>query len=205
MVSTRQSTYPTRRRPRSFRSTPRAKSWARMMMRPASPTATLERLPADSRFSFIAPAPWWGKVGMGGRGRDGRREPRLTPPLPLSAVGFLKVVIMPMFLPSCLSLSLLPPEASRGLGQRQPRPGWGRRLRHRDRWPGFRDEAAQGQRRLVEQGHQDQVPAPAKDTDQPQAGGPPGPRWCGEQDGDVWDRAGRDRLLRLPPTLSSHK
>src|SRR4029434_2725840 len=87
----------------------------------------------------------------------------------LSAVGFLRVIIMLVFLPSYMSLSLLPPETSRGLGQRQPRQGWGRLLRHRDRWPGFRDEAAQGQRGVVEQRHQAQVPAPAQDTDQPQA------------------------------------
>jgi hypothetical protein len=68
----------------------------------------------------------------------------------LSAVGFLRVIIMLVFLPSGLSLSLRLPETSRGLGQRQPRQGWGRRLRPRDRWPGFRDEAAQGQRGLVE-------------------------------------------------------
>src|SRR5499426_3429621 len=94
----------------------------------------------------------------------------------LSAVGFLRVVIMPMYLPACMSLSLLPPEASSGLGQRQPRQGWERLLRHRDRRPGFGDEAALGQRRLLEQRHQDQVPAPAKDTHQPQACGTPHPR-----------------------------
>src|SRR5262245_24172010 len=102
------------------------------------------------------------------RGR-GRRPPRERL---LSAVGFLRVVIMPMYLPACMSLSLLPPEASSGLGQRQPRQGWERLLRHRDRRPGFGDEAALGQRRLLEQRHQDQVPAPANDTHQPQARGP---------------------------------
>src|SRR5262249_57324731 len=75
----------------------------------------------------------------------------------LSAVGFLRVVMMLMLLPSCMSLSLLPPAASRGLGQRQPRQGWGRLLRRRDRRPGFGDEAALGQRRLVEQRHPDEI------------------------------------------------
>ena len=76
---------------------------------------------------------------------------------PLSAVGFLRVVIMPIFLPSCMSWSLRPPEASRGLGQRQLRQGWGCLLWHRDRRPGCGDEAAQGQRCLVKQGDQEQV------------------------------------------------
>jgi hypothetical protein len=42
----------------------------------------------------------------------------------LSRVGFLRVVMMPMFLPACMSLSLLLPAASRGLGQRQHRQRW---------------------------------------------------------------------------------
>ena len=91
-----------------------------------------------------------------------------------------------------MSLSLLLPAASRGLGQRPHRQGWGLLLRHRHRWPGFGDKAAQGQRGLVEQRHQDQVPTPAKDTHQPQAGGPPRPRRRGDQRRDVRDRAGRD-------------
>src|SRR5262245_44526769 len=107
--------------------------------------------------------------------------------------------MMLVFLPSYLSLSLLLPETSRGLGQPPPRQGGGRRLRHWDRWPGFRDEAAQGQRGLVEQGHQDQVPAPAKDTHQPQAGGTPRPRLPGDQGRDVRDGADWDRLLGLAP------
>src|SRR5262245_32661653 len=41
----------------------------------------------------------------------------------LSSVGFLRVIIRLVFLPSCLSLSLLLPETSRGRGQRQPRQG----------------------------------------------------------------------------------
>src|SRR5262252_7442902 len=90
----------------------------------------------------------------------------------LSAVGFLRVVIMPIWFPSCMPVSLLPPEASRGLGGRQHRQGCGLLLRHWLCRPGFRDEAAQRQRGVVEQRHQDQVPAAAKDTDQSQAGGP---------------------------------
>src|SRR5215813_13860153 len=143
------------------------------------------------------------------RSCGGERLPPRTclftrPPLPrgegwLSAVGFLRVIIMLVFLPSCLSLSLLLPETPRGLGQPPPRQGGGRRLRHWDRWPGFRDEAAQGQRGLVEQGHQEQVPAPAKDTHQPQAGGTPRPRRPGDQGRDVRDGADWDRLLGLAP------
>src|SRR5881227_3887200 len=64
---------------------------------------------------------------------------------------FLRAVMIPMFLPACMSLSLLLPTPSRGLGQRPHRQGWRLRLRHRHRWPGFGDEAAQGQRGLVKQ------------------------------------------------------
>ena len=78
---------------------------------------------------------------------------------------------MLMFLPACMSLSFLLPEVSRGLEQRQHRQGGGLLLWHWHRRPGFGDEAAHGQRYLVEQRDQDQVPAPAKDTHQPQAGG----------------------------------
>jgi hypothetical protein len=63
--------------------------------------------------------------------------------------------MMPMFLPSCMSLLLLPPEVSGGLGQRQPRQGWIRLLPYRDRRQGFGDEAALGQWRLVEQRHRE--------------------------------------------------
>src|SRR6516162_11597730 len=88
---------------------------------------------------------------------------------------FLRVVIMSILLPSCMSLSFLLPATSRSLGQRQFRQGGGRLLRHCG--PGFGDEAAHGQRGLIEQRHQDQVPATAKDTHQPQARGTPRPRW----------------------------
>jgi hypothetical protein len=91
-----------------------------------------------------------GKVETRGQAVLFRMQGKPPGALPLSAVGFLRVIIMLVFLPSGLSLSLRLPETSRGLGQRQPRQGWGRRLRPRDRWPGFRDEAAQGQRGLVE-------------------------------------------------------
>src|SRR5947207_415139 len=53
---------------------------------------------------------------------------RCAPPPPLSAVGFLREVILPMFSPSRMSLALLPPEASRRLGHRQPRQGGCHRL-----------------------------------------------------------------------------
>src|SRR6266699_7058351 len=67
----------------------------------------------------------------------------------LSGVGFLKkVVIMPILLPSCMSLLLVLPAASSGLGQRQHRQGWGLLLRHWDRRPGCGHEAAHGQRGL---------------------------------------------------------
>src|SRR5262249_31686513 len=95
------------------------------------------------------------------------------PGTPFCSRFFSRVVMIPMFLSACMSLSLLLPAASRGLGQRRHRQGWCLLRRHR--WPGFGDEAAQGQRGLIKQRHQDQVPTPAKDTHQPQAGGPPRP------------------------------
>src|SRR5262249_16804985 len=107
----------------------------------------------------------------GERRRQGGLTTTGPPPAPFCS-RLLRVVIMPIWFPSCMPLSLLPPEASRGLGQRQHRQGCGLLLRHWHRWPGFRDEAAQRQRCVVEQRHQDQVPAAAKDTDQSQAGGP---------------------------------
>jgi hypothetical protein len=107
--------------------------------------------------------------------------------------------MIPMFLPACMSLSLLRPAASRGLGQRPPQQGWCLQLRHRHRWPGFGDEASQGQWGLIEPRHQDQGPPPAKDTHPPQAGGMPRPRGLGDAGRDVQDRAGRDRRVRLPP------
>jgi hypothetical protein len=117
----------------------------------------------------------------------------------LSAVGFLRVVIMPMFSPSCMFLSLLPPETSSGVGQGQPRQGWSLLLPHRHHRPGFRPEAAHGQWCLVEPRYQEPVPASAKDTHPPQAGGPSRPRLPGDQGRDGQDRAGRDRLVRLAP------
>src|SRR2546428_9097064 len=109
----------------------------------------------------------------------------LNPPAPsLSRVGFLRVVIMPILLPSCMSLSLWLPAASRGLGQRQHRQERCLLLWHRDSRPGFGDKAAQGQRCLVEQRHQDQDPASAKDTHQPEAGGTPRPRLLRDESRD---------------------
>ena len=134
----------------------------------------------------------------------GSRIPQPLPPC-FSAVGFLRVVMMPIFLPSCMSLSLLPPEASSGLGQRQLRQGWGCLLWHWDRRPWFGDEAAQGQRCLVEQGHQDQVPTPTKDTDQSQAGGTPRPRLPGTRAVTSGTVLTGIVSSASPPTLRSHR
>src|SRR6266705_5712996 len=57
-----------------------------------------------------------------------------------------RVIMILILFPSCMPLSLLPPEASRGLGYREHRQGGGLLLRHRRRRPGFGDEAAQRQR-----------------------------------------------------------
>ena len=68
-----------------------------------------------------------------------------------------------------------------------------------------RGRSAQRQRGVVEQRHQDQVPAPAKDTDQPQAGGTPRPRRLGHQRRDVGTVLAGIVSSASPPTLSSHK
>src|SRR5262249_40932772 len=150
--------------------------------------------PYDTQEAFSATYTWLGLTRQG----SGNSHPAPTPP-PLSAVGFLRAVMIPMCLPACVSLSLLLSTASRGLGQRPHPQGGGLLLRLRHRWPGFRDEAAQRQRGLVKQCHQNEVPPPAKDTHQPQAGGTLHPRRRGDQRRDVWDRAGRDRRVRLAP------
>ena len=54
-------------------------------------------------------------------------------------------------------------------------------LQRRDSRPGLWYQAPYRQRCLIEQGHQDEGPAPAKDTHQPQAGGTPHPRLRGNQ------------------------
>ena len=87
-----------------------------------------------------------------------------------------------------MSLSLLLPVVSGGQGNLQAQQKCGLLLQRRDTRPGFWDKAPHGQWRLIEQRHQDQVPAPAKDTHQPQAGGMPHPRLPGDQRRDVWDR-----------------
>src|SRR5215471_7618254 len=103
----------------------------------------------------------------------------------LSRVGFLKVVMIHMFFPSPLSLSLLPRAVS---GSQRHLQVWQERSEfppRRDSRPGLWDKASHGQRRLLEQGHQDDGPAPTKDTDQPQAGGTPQPPRYGEQGCDL--------------------
>jgi hypothetical protein len=104
-----------------------------------------------------------------------------------------------MFVLSQMSLLLLPPETSGGQGHLQARQKRALILQHRDDRPGFWDKTPHRQWRLIEQRHEDQVPAPAKDTHQPQAGSTPHPWLPGDQGSDVWHRAGRDRLLRLAP------
>src|SRR4029450_4199783 len=108
-----------------------------------------------------------------------------------------------MFVPSRLSLILLPPETSGGQGHLQARPKRALILQHCDDRPGFWDKTPYRQWRLIEQRHEDQVPAPAKDTHQPQAGGTPHPWRLGDQGCDVWYRASRDRLLRFAPDRSA--
>ena len=108
-----------------------------------------------------------------------------------------------MFLPACKFLALLLPTASRGLRQRPHRQGWCLLRRHR--WPGFGDEVSQGPWGVCTPRHQAQGPPPANDTRQPQADGLPRPCWLGDKGHDVQDRAGRDRRVRLPPTLTSHQ
>ena len=56
----------------------------------------------------------------------------------------MTLIVLPAYMP----LSLLPPEASRGLGQSQPWQGRGL-LRHRHRRPGGGDAPPQGQRCLA--------------------------------------------------------
>src|SRR4029450_3119329 len=80
---------------------------------------------------------------------NGRNRPSLGARLPpgagsLSAVGFLRVVMIPMFVPSRMALSLLPPEVLGG-----QRPFWGRQersvcLQRRDGRPGLWDKAPHG-------------------------------------------------------------
>src|SRR6266446_5521830 len=109
------------------------------------------------------------------------------------------MVMIPMFVSSRMSLSLLPHEVSGSQGHLQARQERGLLLQRRDDRPRFWDKASYRKRRLLEQRHQDKVPAPAKDTHQPQACGMPHPRLPGDQGGDVRHRAGRHRLLRLAP------
>jgi DNA invertase Pin-like site-specific DNA recombinase len=151
------------------------------------------RKPSEAAIRAILTNPAYAGAFVYGRRTSAPRRPSL------SRVGFLRVVIMPILLPSCMSRSLLLPEASRGLGHRQHRQGGCLLLWHRDSRPGFGDKAAQGQRCLVEQRHQDQVPAAAKDTHQPQACGTPRPRLLGDEGRDVQDRTSRDGLFRLAP------
>src|SRR5438128_6503691 len=99
------------------------------------------------------------------------RLPRATP-LRQAFWGrfFVRVVMMPIVLSSIMPLPLLLQATSGSQGYLQSRQERGL-FRLRDGRPGFGHEAAHGQRRLVEQRHQDQGPAPAKDTHEPQAGG----------------------------------
>src|SRR6266481_2355909 len=72
-------------------------------------------------------------------------EHRTDPhPSPLSRVGFLKMVRIPMFFPSQMSLSLLPPDVSGGQGHLQGRPERSGLLQRRDGRPGFWEKAPHG-------------------------------------------------------------
>ena len=149
------------------------------------------------RHQAIAAAAARVEAALGGIGAAHPGGPVPASPPPARPFGFWKMVIMLILCPSCLSSSRWLSAASRSLWQYQPRQGNGLFLRDGDRRPGFGHEAPYGQRRLIKQRHQDQGPTPAKDTHQPQAGGPPCPCGLRDQGRDVQDRAGRDRLVRL--------
>src|SRR6266704_591464 len=127
-------------------------------------------------------------------------SPRSSPPpSPLSRVGFLKVVMIPMFLPVRMSLAPLPSKVSGRQGHRQVWQEGSMLLQRRDSRPGLWYPASYRQRCLIEQGHQDEGPAPTKDPHQPQAGGTPPPWLRGDQSRDVRDGAGGDGLFRFTP------
>src|SRR2546430_13187553 len=113
--------------------------------------------------------------------------------------------MIPMFLPPRMSLSLLPPELSGGQGDLQVRQERSVLFQRRDGRPGFWDKAPHGQRRLIEQRHQDEGPAPAKDTHQPQACGTPHPRLRGEKSRDVRDCTDWNGLFCLAPDARSEE
>src|SRR4029450_9602678 len=94
------------------------------------------------------------------------------------------------FLASSLSLLLLPRAVSGSQRPLQVWQEWSEFPLRRDSRPGLWNKASHGQRRLLEQGHQDDGPAPTKDTDQPQAGGTPQPQRHGGQGRDLRNRAG---------------
>src|SRR5215470_14959923 len=115
---------------------------------------------------------------------------------PLFRVGFWKMIIMPIWFPSCLSSSRWLSSASCSLWQYQPWQGSGLFLWDGDRRPGFGHEVPHGQRRLLKQRHQDQGPAPAKDTHQPQAGDTPCPCWLWDPGRDGPPGGGERRAVR---------
>src|SRR5258708_732041 len=136
--------------------------------------------------------------GWVSRGPRGPRREGLPGRGRLSGVGFLRMAMMPMFLPSRLFLLLPPPEVSGSQGNLQVRQEQCLLLQGHDGWPGFRDKTPHGQRRLLEQRHQDEVPAPAENTHQPHAGGPPHPPPRANK-GGYFSVTARPGLLPSPP------
>jgi CRP/FNR family transcriptional regulator, cyclic AMP receptor protein len=90
--------------------------------------------------------------------------------------------MIPMFVPSRMSLLLLLPMTSGGQEHLHARQKRTRILQHCDAWPGFREQTPHSQWRLIAQRHEAQVPPPAQDTHQPQAGGPLHSWLPGDQD-----------------------
>ena len=79
-----------------------------------------------------------------------RIETLLAHLLPLSGVGFLRVAMIPMLLPSRMCLLLRSSEVSGSQGNLQVQEEWGLLLQDHDGWPGLWDKAPHGQRRLIE-------------------------------------------------------
>ena len=71
--------------------------------------------------------------------------------------------------------------------------------------PGFWEKGSQRHWGLVQQGHQHHHPAPAKATDQAQAGGPVQSALARQCRRDIEPRPLGEALLGRPPTLSNHK
>src|SRR5882672_2478853 len=109
-------------------------------------------LRARRRLVFGGPAV---SRALAGPGADGPPRAAAGTP-PLSRVGFLKVVMIPMFLPSRMSLAPPPSKVSGRQGHRQVWQEGSMLLQRRDSRPGLWYQASYRQRCLIEQGHQDE-------------------------------------------------